>query len=96
MIVQSQFDCDTLFVSAKTGQNIDLLKERIQYYVLQRYKYLTYEFDCKRYNAFFKLADKYAVKIVSTEFNETCTATILLDVNYTNVFNEQFKLLKFK
>lgn len=84
------------FVSAKTGKNVDLLVEKIKSYVLNRYKYATYSCPYEQYNQFVKVANSYAVKIVDTKFEETCTIEILVDVRFVDVFNKQFELVKIR
>ncbi len=82
------------FVSAKSGKNIDKLLDKIKSHVLNRYKYVTYRCDWAKYNQFVKLAGNYAVKVVSTNFDDDCTIEILVDCRYVELFNREFELIK--
>ena len=95
-VIVNNFDNDVVFISAKSGKNLQVLLDKIKTYVLNRYKYVTFTCDYQQYNEFVKLANRYAVKIVSTKFEENCTIEILVDTRYVDVFTKQFALINIK
>ncbi len=79
-------NCPAVFVSALTGKNIDVLRDRIADYVMTQYSVITVEFELDQTYRILPLLNKYAVTC-DIVYSDTCgKARITVLKRYVNLF----------
>ncbi len=79
-------NCPAVFVSALTGKNIDVLRDRIADYVMTQYSVITVEFELDQTYRILPLLNKYAVTC-DVVYSDTCgKARITVLKRYVNLF----------
>lgn len=79
-------NCPAVFVSALTGKNIDVLRDRIADYVMTQYSVITVEFELDQTYRILPLLNKYAATC-DIVYSDTCgKARITVLKRYVNLF----------
>lgn len=76
----------SIFVSALTGKNIDVLRDKIKDYAMTQYASVLLEFSLSESAKVLSLLNKYATKFSVDYGNESATAEVVILKKYVNLF----------